>query len=254
MGAEAAVCPGEAVCTGYHGRNGESSLTFQGDACLAAYPYIHILDNPHPEEGLSRAATTVPCFLRSALFPLPSPLLQCAGMGAGCRVEAATMPIAGRGVVTKVGLKAGTIFGPYEGTEEEDEETAMAGGFAWSVLDDAAEADDAVLHFIDAVDPANSNWLRFVNAARCLHLYLLPLFFLQHQPSIMSSSRGAERLRVLLPGQNMVPPLQGCPQELRATQFHILHSNRLKCRTGNKMNCSVVRPYLQCEPRLRIVS
>ncbi|CAL8108607.1 unnamed protein product [Calicophoron daubneyi] len=78
---------------------------------------------------------------------------------------------AGLGVWANRAIKCGTTFGPYTGDvvnlDEmgDDEFTKRSrGGYAWLVRKNFDGVKD---HLVDARNPLCSNWLRFVNCARC---------------------------------------------------------------------------------------
>ncbi|KAF8571473.1 hypothetical protein P879_01909 [Paragonimus westermani] len=78
---------------------------------------------------------------------------------------------AGFGVWANKDIKCGTTFGPYGGVVvnlddmEDDEFTRRSrGGYAWLVRNNLGGVKS---HLVDARNPLRSNWLRFVNCARC---------------------------------------------------------------------------------------
>ncbi|KAF5401632.1 Histone-lysine N-methyltransferase PRDM9 [Paragonimus heterotremus] len=78
---------------------------------------------------------------------------------------------AGFGVWANKNIKCGTTFGPYGGVVvnldemEDDEFTRRSrGGYAWLVRNNLGGVKS---HLVDARNPLRSNWLRFVNCARC---------------------------------------------------------------------------------------
>lgn len=79
------------------------------------------------------------------------------------------IPNAGRGIFTRILLRKGTIFGPYGGVIKsaygEEGDDARQGGYAWRV-NRYTENDEEDDFYIDGISETNSNWLRFVNAAR----------------------------------------------------------------------------------------
>ncbi|KAG5455091.1 putative histone-lysine N-methyltransferase prdm7 [Clonorchis sinensis] len=80
------------------------------------------------------------------------------------------IPGAGFGVWTNREIKRGTTFGPYAGKvvyldemREEELVRRSRGGYAWLVRQNLQGMKS---HLVDARNPLQSNWLRFVNCAR----------------------------------------------------------------------------------------
>ncbi|CAH8287267.1 unnamed protein product [Schistosoma turkestanicum] len=77
---------------------------------------------------------------------------------------------AGLGAYANANIQCGTIFGHYEGQivylhemDNEERVRRSRGGYAWLVR---ANNNGVSAHLVDARNPLNSNWLRFVNCAR----------------------------------------------------------------------------------------
>ncbi|XP_052125185.1 histone-lysine N-methyltransferase PRDM9-like [Frankliniella occidentalis] len=64
---------------------------------------------------------------------------------------------AGQGVWAKQAISRRVRFGPYEGDITKKKET----GYGWEI-----RREGKTVHCVDALDPAHSNWMRFVNCAR----------------------------------------------------------------------------------------
>ncbi|CAH8640316.1 unnamed protein product [Dicrocoelium dendriticum] len=86
-------------------------------------------------------------------------------------VAPSAIPGAGFGVWCNRDIKCGTTFGPYDGEfvaldeiKEDEFARRSRGGYAWLVRSNIFGVKS---HLIDARNPLRSNWLRFVNCARC---------------------------------------------------------------------------------------
>lgn len=170
--------------------------------CAVSYPFIRFADSPQATPSLTIcplgilspvkggswrgeqfAESTLPCFLR---------LYESSVAGAG------------RGVFSRIDLQPGTVFGPYMvhyrplsgglGYFQKDGDfkgSILEGGnfteeelrYAWQVrahcpederlkwppfeLSTAEELAEDIHRYVSGANASNSNWLRFVNAARC---------------------------------------------------------------------------------------
>ncbi|CAM4887103.1 unnamed protein product [Rotaria socialis] len=74
-------------------------------------------------------------------------------------IAKSSLPNAGLGVFASRRIARFSYFGPYVGYKRSVDLIHGASSYAWNVLDKSGN----VMYYIDAVDPKNSNWLRFVN-------------------------------------------------------------------------------------------
>ncbi|KAK6980406.1 histone-lysine N-methyltransferase PRDM9-like isoform X1 [Biomphalaria glabrata] len=79
----------------------------------------------------------------------------------GLIIKQSKIPNAGLGVFATQLFPSRTRFGPYLGKIEKYEEDAHESGYSWQVYKDSNTS-----HFVNASDPTNSNWMRYVNCAR----------------------------------------------------------------------------------------
>ncbi|GFR70460.1 histone-lysine N-methyltransferase PRDM9-like [Elysia marginata] len=89
----------------------------------------------------------------------------------GLEIKKSKIPKAGLGVFATKFFPVRSRFGPYSGRKETDWMIAYESGYCWQVI-----RDEKTSHFVDASDPKESNWMRFVNCARsedeqCLTAY-----------------------------------------------------------------------------------
>ncbi|CAB4020400.1 zinc finger 2 homolog, partial [Paramuricea clavata] len=79
-------------------------------------------------------------------------------------VKPSTIPEAGMGVLAKEKLEVNTRFGPYRGDKilKEDLEEGRNTSYMWEIVQEGK-----IQCYIDGKDPSHSNWMRFVNCARC---------------------------------------------------------------------------------------
>ncbi|XP_053373954.1 PR domain-containing protein 11-like [Mercenaria mercenaria] len=80
----------------------------------------------------------------------------------GFEIKSSTLPEAGLGVFTNIYIERNTVFGPFKGTFDQEEETAVASGYSWMIQPRDGE-DRADIVWIDAKDVSLSNWLRYFN-------------------------------------------------------------------------------------------
>ncbi|XP_059143954.1 histone-lysine N-methyltransferase PRDM9-like [Physella acuta] len=80
----------------------------------------------------------------------------------GLVIKTSNIPDAGLGVFALTSFPARTRFGPYGGKKEKNEQMAHDSGYCWQIFKDGRPS-----HFVDASDSSDSNWMRFVNCARC---------------------------------------------------------------------------------------
>ncbi|CAF1309148.1 unnamed protein product, partial [Rotaria sordida] len=76
-------------------------------------------------------------------------------------IAKSTLPRAGYGAFAARRIAKDTYFGPYGGLKHNDSLIAETTGYAWTIKNELGE----LIYFIDAFDPNNSNWLRFINSA-----------------------------------------------------------------------------------------
>ncbi|KAK3780388.1 hypothetical protein RRG08_062009 [Elysia crispata] len=76
-------------------------------------------------------------------------------------IKKSKIPQAGLGVFATTFFPVRTRFGPYKGRKETDRIVAYESGYCWQVIQEGKTS-----HFVDASDPKESNWMRFVNCAR----------------------------------------------------------------------------------------
>ncbi|XP_041356285.1 zinc finger protein 724-like isoform X2 [Gigantopelta aegis] len=81
---------------------------------------------------------------------------------AGLSIRKSGIPNAGLGVWADKFFPSRTQFGPYGGICEKDIDKAHASGYCWQIYNDTGR----LSHFVDARDPSQSNWMRYVNCAR----------------------------------------------------------------------------------------
>ena len=80
----------------------------------------------------------------------------------GFQVRQSGIPGAGLGAWTLEEIPACTIIGPYGGVKKFTEKLwEKEWSYGWVILDNAGKA----IYVIDAADPAQSNWLRYINSA-----------------------------------------------------------------------------------------
>ncbi|KAL3855764.1 hypothetical protein ACJMK2_014966 [Sinanodonta woodiana] len=79
----------------------------------------------------------------------------------GLTIKESGIPNAGLGVWADVQFSNRTRFGPYVGVITKDVDKVHATGYAWQIYKDGVAS-----HFVDARDPAQSNWMRYINCAR----------------------------------------------------------------------------------------
>ncbi|XP_064645920.1 lipoxygenase homology domain-containing protein 1-like [Lineus longissimus] len=83
----------------------------------------------------------------------------------GILIRKSTIPGAGLGTFTTKFIPDGVTFGPYGGEVTWDRGDTPIGDraylYAWEI-----ENANGTAHYVNAVNPANSNWLRYVNCAR----------------------------------------------------------------------------------------
>ncbi|GFO29224.1 Zinc finger protein 724 [Plakobranchus ocellatus] len=79
----------------------------------------------------------------------------------GLVIKKSKIPRAGLGVFATTLFPVRSRFGPYGGRKEMDRYVAHESGYCWQVVHDGKPS-----HFVDASDPKESNWMRFVNCAR----------------------------------------------------------------------------------------
>ncbi|KAH9500327.1 Histone-lysine N-methyltransferase prdm9 [Bulinus truncatus] len=80
----------------------------------------------------------------------------------GLLIKQSSIPNAGLGVFTTKFFPVRSRFGPYVGTIEKNELEAHESGYSWQVYKDGRPS-----HFVNASNTSSSNWMRFVNCARC---------------------------------------------------------------------------------------
>ncbi|CAG5132733.1 unnamed protein product, partial [Candidula unifasciata] len=68
---------------------------------------------------------------------------------------------AGLGVFAAVDIPFGTVFGPYRGKIHHGKIRGKSADFSWQIIRNKKHS-----HIVDASDPANSNWMRYVNCSR----------------------------------------------------------------------------------------
>ncbi|XP_035827333.1 histone-lysine N-methyltransferase PRDM9 [Aplysia californica] len=122
----------------------------------------------------------------------------------GLIIKRSTIPGAGLGVFAVKDFPSRTRFGPYGGKKVKDEATAHLSGYCWQVTEvhllllhdinvsyifSQIFEDEKPSHFVDASDPACSNWMRFVNCARseeeqCVTAYQYKgeIYYRSHRP------------------------------------------------------------------------
>ncbi|XP_064647498.1 histone-lysine N-methyltransferase PRDM9-like [Lineus longissimus] len=79
----------------------------------------------------------------------------------GLVVEESKIPGAGLGVISNMAFPEGVRFGPYKGEMVYNMDVAQDSGYSWQIYKDTKPH-----HYVDARDPAKSNWLRYTNCAR----------------------------------------------------------------------------------------
>ncbi|XP_064645917.1 histone-lysine N-methyltransferase PRDM9-like [Lineus longissimus] len=79
----------------------------------------------------------------------------------GLVIEPSKIPGAGLGVISNIAIPEGVRFGPYVGEIVHNVNLASDSGYAWQIF-----KDNKPHHYVDARDPAKSNWLRYFNCAR----------------------------------------------------------------------------------------
>ncbi|CAH0746853.1 unnamed protein product [Bemisia tabaci] len=75
-------------------------------------------------------------------------------------IGVSSIPLAGDGVWTAKTIKKDTLFGPYEGVFRKKTEDGST-NYSWEI-----KKERKPVGFVDALDIATSNWMRFVNCAR----------------------------------------------------------------------------------------
>ncbi|ESP03842.1 hypothetical protein LOTGIDRAFT_156439, partial [Lottia gigantea] len=76
-------------------------------------------------------------------------------------IKESSIPNAGLGTFASITIPNRSRFGPYGGDIIKDTETAHNSGYCWQIYQEGKHH-----HFVDAKNPATSNWMRFVNCAR----------------------------------------------------------------------------------------
>jgi len=149
----------------------------RSSSCQRATPTDHVLSSPavRPGDALvccdlcGRQWVDGLCLLHGPPISVPdSPVPREAAPS--CRAELSTPPqlrvgsssIHGRGVFTRRPLQAGLRFGPYLGRVVLDRDEAARGGCSWEIC----RRDGRLAFCVDAADPAEGNWMRYVNCAR----------------------------------------------------------------------------------------
>ncbi|XP_055875602.1 oocyte zinc finger protein XlCOF6-like isoform X3 [Biomphalaria glabrata] len=79
----------------------------------------------------------------------------------GLVIKSSEIPEAGLGVFATKLFPSRTRFGPYLGKIEKNKIKAEKTGFSWQIYKNGKAS-----HFVNADDPSNSNWMRFVNCSR----------------------------------------------------------------------------------------
>ncbi|XP_059165083.1 histone-lysine N-methyltransferase PRDM7-like [Physella acuta] len=80
----------------------------------------------------------------------------------GLAIKTSDMPDAWLGIFAKRFFPAQTIFGPYVGKNKSIEQMAPDSKYCWQIFKDGSPS-----HCIDGSDTSDSNWMRFINFARC---------------------------------------------------------------------------------------
>uniref|UniRef100_A0A915ILS8 SET domain-containing protein n=1 Tax=Romanomermis culicivorax TaxID=13658 RepID=A0A915ILS8_ROMCU len=108
---------------------------------------VLVMDNLEVDERKLRSTTfakaSIPCFLR---------------------LSDSVIPGANKGMFTDVFLNKGVLFGPYTGFIKG--ENSDVSWYTWKI-DTTVPGQNASAFYMDGDDEIFSNWLRWVNAARC---------------------------------------------------------------------------------------
>ncbi|XP_013089835.2 zinc finger protein 62 homolog isoform X1 [Biomphalaria glabrata] len=79
----------------------------------------------------------------------------------GLVIKSSEIPEAGLGVFATKFFPSRTRFGPYLGKIVTNKMEAHKSGYSWQIYKNGKAS-----HFVNADDPSNSNWMRFVNCSR----------------------------------------------------------------------------------------